>query len=391
MAGNGDPPPAANNAPPPANNAPPPANNAPPPENNAQPPENKPPENNAPPPANNAPPPEKKPPTNNVPNKEPVLPGSEQKEQENFPFDPRDGKKKDDQVDKQPPQPRPVPPVDGKPCEQGNCDDKKKEIDANDQFKWPWEAAKPKILIISLKGSASRRNFMQQQCNTLQQSCTFIDAVAGHDLTPTTVNDVAHHAKMRLSRNEVGCFFSHKACWQKIVEDQLPFAIIVEDDVTVSKDISYLASLYIPQLEILDPNWDVLYLGFNHDVDFKTYFDELKAKKLPMPPVIQDNMNNPKYWIDQMTDSPLFVRPRPRWGLFGSVISQKGAQKLIRLLGVDGVNYPVDWQLWFQREPREAGLRSYALKSAVQQNQLGKYTMLVTHPYTFHSDLGHKF
>ena len=88
--------------------------------------------------------------------------------------------------------------------------------------------------------------------------------------------------------------------------------------------------------------------------------------------------------------SPLFVRPRPRWGLFGSVISQKGAQKLIRLLGVDGINYPVDWELWFQREPREAGLKSYALKSAVQPNQIGKYTMLITHHYTFSSNLGHK-
>ena len=107
---------------------------------------------------------------------------------------------------------------------------------------------------------------------------------------------------MRLSRNEVGCFFSHKACWQKIVEDQLPFAIIVEDDVTISKDISYLASLYIPQLEILDPSWDILYLAFNHDTDFKSYFEEAKAKKRPMPPVIQDNINNPKFWVDQMTE-----------------------------------------------------------------------------------------
>ena len=231
-----------------------------------------------------------------------MLPGSEKKEPENFPFDSRDGKKTGDQADKQLPQPRPEPAVDGKPCEEGKCDNKKTESDTNDQMKWPWEASKPKILIISLKESAARRNFMQQQCNAMQQSCTFIDAVTGHDLSAATVDDVAHHAKMRLSRNEVGCFFSHKACWQKIVEEQLPFAIVVEDDVTISKDISYLASLYIPQLEILDPNWDILYLGFNHDVDFKVHFDGLKAKKLPMPPVIQANIDNPKYWVDQTTE-----------------------------------------------------------------------------------------
>ena len=192
--------------------------------------------------------------------------------------------------------------MDGKPCEPEKCDEKAPDAGANDQIKWPWEPSKPKILIISLKDSGQRRNFMQQQCNSLQQSCTFIDAVSGHDLTPTTVDDVAHHAKMRLSRNEVGCFFSHKACWEKIVEEQMPFAMIVEDDVTLSKDISYLATLYVPQLEILDPNWDILYVGFNHDVDFKAHFEELRNKKLPMPTVIQTNINNPQYWVDQQTE-----------------------------------------------------------------------------------------
>ena len=186
-----------------------------------------------------------------------------------------------------------------------------KEIAPDSTFHWPWETQKPKMLIISLKDSGARRNFMQKQCEALQQPCTFVDAVAGSKLTPAMVDEVAHHCKMRLSRNEVGCFLSHKACWQKTVSDGLSYAIIVEDDVTVDQDIQNLRARYIPQLEVLDPEWDVLYLAFNHDIDFKSHFAMLKAKNaLPpeTPPLIRANLDNVQYWTDQNT---MCVRRKP--------------------------------------------------------------------------------
>ncbi len=38
-----------------------------------------------------------------------------------------------------------------------------------------------------------------------------------------------------LSPGEVGCFLSHRACWRKIVEDGLEYALIVEDDLAADR------------------------------------------------------------------------------------------------------------------------------------------------------------
>lgn len=39
-----------------------------------------------------------------------------------------------------------------------------------------------------------------------------------------------------LSNAEIGCFLSHRKCWQKIVEGDLPFGLVVEDDLEVKRD-----------------------------------------------------------------------------------------------------------------------------------------------------------
>ena len=74
------------------------------------------------------------------------------------------------------------------------------------------------------------------------------------------------------------------------------------------------------------------------------------------------------------------------------MISQKGAKKILDFVAKDGINWPVDWQLWFMRDRPigEPGLHVYAIKDAVQPGKDGKFSMLVTHPYTFASNLGHQ-
>jgi GR25 family glycosyltransferase involved in LPS biosynthesis len=40
----------------------------------------------------------------------------------------------------------------------------------------------------------------------------------------------------KLSLGEIGCFASHRKCWQKICDEDLPMALIVEDDVNVEAE-----------------------------------------------------------------------------------------------------------------------------------------------------------
>merc|ERR1712151_802398 len=74
------------------------------------------------------------------------------------------------------------------------------------------------------------------------------------------------------------------------------------------------------------------------------------------------------------------------------VVSQKGAQQLLKMLEKDGIQYPVDLQLWMnQKDEKNEGLHIYAFRSAVEPISPNSYKMLVTHKYTFKSTNGHRF
>ena len=66
---------------------------------------------------------------------------------------------------------------------------------------------------------------------------------------------------LRLSLHErlrFGCFLSHVFLWQELLDLNLPFLVILEDDVVVVKN--FLSSLTI-RLSNLPNHWDLLYLN----------------------------------------------------------------------------------------------------------------------------------
>jgi glycosyl transferase family 25 len=57
--------------------------------------------------------------------------------------------------------------------------------------------------------------------------------------------DIARHVDGigywgRLSRSEVACFLSHRLCWQRIADRDLPYALVLEDDVRLGEDVGEL-------------------------------------------------------------------------------------------------------------------------------------------------------
>lgn len=87
--------------------------------------------------------------------------------------------------------------------------------------------------IIHLPGDARRRPNADRLAATLP-GARIVDAVRGADvmavtdLRPGDLHAPAYPYPM--SAGEVGCFLSHRACWQRIVDEGLDHALIVEDD-----------------------------------------------------------------------------------------------------------------------------------------------------------------
>lgn len=83
-----------------------------------------------------------------------------------------------------------------------------------------------------------------------------------HDLTVERVPavDGAQLTSAKIKPAELGCVLSHRSVLQRIVDNKIPTALILEDDVQFDTHINDKFAASISQV----PLWEVLYLGGNH-------------------------------------------------------------------------------------------------------------------------------
>lgn len=97
------------------------------------------------------------------------------------------------------------------------------------------------VFVISLKDETVRRDKMAQKMAALNLPFTFFDAVDGRGFDVAALRDYAG-LKRRLwfgkdlTGGEMGCIYSHRALWQKIIDETIPAALILEDDVILKDD-----------------------------------------------------------------------------------------------------------------------------------------------------------
>jgi len=97
----------------------------------------------------------------------------------------------------------------------------------------------PKAFILHLGRAAQRRPQVEQLRAALPFASEIIDAVDGAALTQAEVDAVyvrvLHRPRFSfaLNRAEIGVFLSHRAAWRRIVEQNLDYAVIFEDDAAI--------------------------------------------------------------------------------------------------------------------------------------------------------------
>lgn len=102
-----------------------------------------------------------------------------------------------------------------------------------------------KSLIINLERSVDRKNYMEAQCKKFSfDDIEFIKAVDGNKLSVGErkkffdIDRFKQRYSIDVRAGEIGCTLSHQKCYRKIVEDNLPFVLILEDDISLHSDIS---------------------------------------------------------------------------------------------------------------------------------------------------------
>lgn len=111
---------------------------------------------------------------------------------------------------------------------------------------------KIKTYIINLEKSYIRKQYMERLLQPYSFLNTeFVKAINGHEMSAHELDEVfdnnscMKHRGRYLNKGEIGCTLSHRKCYKKILDDEIPFALILEDDIAVLRNLNYLQELNI--------------------------------------------------------------------------------------------------------------------------------------------------
>lgn len=142
----------------------------------------------------------------------------------------------------------------------------------------------PPIYIISLKNSP-RRDIISKRLNGLGLNFEFIDAVYGKELSEAEIKNVDYdfykkYNSKKLTLAEVGCAMSHIKIYEKIVNENLSGAIILEDDAIISQ---HFKEIVFNAINKSSPNCELLFI------------DHGKVKSYPFKKTLPENYKLAKY------------------------------------------------------------------------------------------------
>ena len=70
---------------------------------------------------------------------------------------------------------------------------------------------------------------------------------------------VPTHLRISLhERLRFGCYMSHVLLWQKILQTNVPYAVVLEDDAVIT---DHFSDEFNARLQKLPDNWDILFLN----------------------------------------------------------------------------------------------------------------------------------
>lgn len=109
-----------------------------------------------------------------------------------------------------------------------------------------------KIYVVNLKKASQKRLHMEAQLKKVGiNDYEFIEAVYGADLSPEFISEnVYDYPACSLTLGEVGCSLSHINIYKDMVNKQIPYAMVLEDDVILPDDFLELLSAIRTSIDI---------------------------------------------------------------------------------------------------------------------------------------------
>ena len=121
----------------------------------------------------------------------------------------------------------------------------------------------PPIFVISLARAQERRDSICARLNKLGAKYEVVNAVDGFALDPAEYEHRLRRDKFRrkfgrdITKGEIGCYLSHYNIWQRMADEKIPSALILEDDSDWDDDLESV----VADIDNLDWRWAVVLLS----------------------------------------------------------------------------------------------------------------------------------
>jgi collagen beta-1,O-galactosyltransferase len=128
------------------------------------------------------------------------------------------------------------------------------------------------VFVINLPRRPTKLRHALEQLHAAGVSATIVDGVDGdafvcqkdmETLGVSTLPNYVGHANTLpfLTSGQLGCFMSHFAIWQHMVDNNIPSAVILEDDFDLQEDFSARLGQYLEEAHDHGEDWNLMYLG----------------------------------------------------------------------------------------------------------------------------------
>ncbi len=115
---------------------------------------------------------------------------------------------------------------------------------------------KIKIYVVSLKNQLDRRAHIEKQFQQLGLEYNFFDAISKGNAIRVCQDLSLNFVPDSITLGELGCFMSHVSLWQMMINKNIPYLVIFEDDIVLSTRIHNI----LLKLDMLTQQYDVIKL-----------------------------------------------------------------------------------------------------------------------------------
>lgn len=131
-------------------------------------------------------------------------------------------------------------------------------------------------IVISLKTAKNRREHIESQFGQQNINFTFFDALTPDLASRLAKETFATNLESYLSCGELACFMSHVSVWQKMLDEEIPYLAIFEDDVYLGEN----ASEFLNHKHWIKKKWNIIKLeAFSKKVKLGSDSEKLKNQR----------------------------------------------------------------------------------------------------------------